>query len=60
MWHGSMTKELENLYDQYYKMFGVEPDGYQEVDYGQEEYSDYVKDIKTAIENNTELPDIYE
>lgn len=55
-----MTKELENLYDQYYKMFGVEPDGYQEVDYGQEEYSDYVKDIKTAIENNTELPDIYE
>ncbi|UMZ01810.1 hypothetical protein H8S51_008955 [Roseburia rectibacter] len=55
-----MTKELENLYDQYYKMFGVEPDGYQEIDYGQGEYSDYVNDIKTAIENNTELPDIYE
>lgn len=49
MWYGKMTNELENLYDQYYKIFGVEPDGYQEVEYGQSEYGDYVSDIKRAL-----------
>ena len=53
-----MTKELENLYEQYYEVFGVEPDGYQEVEYGPREYNDYVNDIKIAISSKKELPDI--
>lgn len=60
MWHGKMTEELEKLYDEYHKVFDCEPDGYQEVDYGQSEYKDYVRDIEKAIRQNKELPDISE
>lgn len=58
MWYGKMTKELEELYDQYYEIFGAEPDGYQEVEYGQQEYDDYVSDIKKALKEKKELPEI--
>lgn len=60
MWHGKMTKELETLYDSYYEIFGVEPDGYMDVDYGQADYDDYVRDIKMAIKKKMELPEVSE
>ena len=58
MWYGKMTSELEQLYDEYYEIFGCEPDGYQEVEYGQSEYQQYMEDIKTAIQKKEELPEI--
>lgn len=58
MWHGDMTEELENLYDKYYEMFGCEPGGYQEVDYGPKNYMTYVNDIKKAIKLKKELPSV--
>lgn len=53
-----MTSELEQLYDGYYKIFDYELGGYQEVEYGQLEYQQYVKDIKKAIQKKEELPEI--
>lgn len=58
MWYGKMTSELEQLYDGYYKIFDYELGGYQEVEYGQLEYQQYVKDIKKAIQKKEELPEI--
>ena len=60
MWYGSMTPELEVLYDQYYDMFQGDPDEYIELEYGQEDYNDYVRDIKKAIELHKELPEVIE
>lgn len=58
MWYGKMTPELEELYDKYYDMFDSVPDEYIELEYGQDEYDDYVKDIKESIKQNKELPDV--
>lgn len=55
-----MTGELEILYDEYYNLFGVDPDGYQEVEYGQTDYNHYVKDIKTSIKEKKKLPNVIE
>lgn len=55
-----MTAELQNLYDEYEKKWGRDPDFYEEVEYGDtdESYSEYVSDIKKALETNVELPDV--
>ncbi len=58
MWYGKMTPELEELYDQYYVMFNGDPDEYIELQYGQNDYDDYVRDIKKAIELKKELPEV--
>ncbi|WP_095176329.1 MULTISPECIES: hypothetical protein [Blautia] len=58
MWYGGMTPELETLYDQYYEMFQGDPDEYIELEYGQQDYEDYVRDIKKAIEQHKELPEV--
>ena len=58
MWYGKMTPTLEKLYDEYYKMWGIEPEGYIELEYGPADYREYVRDIKTAIKLKKELPDV--
>ena len=58
MWYGQMTQELDTLYDEYYDIFGVEPDGYMELEYGKSSYKEYVSDIKKAIKEKKELPKI--
>lgn len=58
MYGEEMTSELEKLYDKYYEKFNVEPDFYDELEYGQNDYKSYVDDIKKSIKLNIELPDI--
>lgn len=53
-----MTQELEVLYDSYYDIFGIDPDGYMELEYGKNSYKDYVSDLKKAIKEKKELPEI--
>lgn len=58
MYTGEMTSELERLYDEYYDLFQIFPFGHEELEYSQMDYEDYVKDIKKAIEERKELPDV--
>ena len=58
MYYGNMTPKLEKLYDEYYEMFNSDPDEYIELEYGANEYKDYVRDIKKALKRRKELPDI--
>ena len=58
MYYGEVTDELETLYAQYYEKFGVEPCGYEELEYGNSSYKDFVKDIRAAIKLNMELPSL--
>ncbi len=59
MWYGYMTHELEKLYDKYYNMFKSDPDEYIELEYGEDDYDDYVRDIKKSLELKKELPELY-
>lgn len=54
-----MTHELEKLYDKYYNMFKSDPDEYIELEYGEDDYDDYVRDIKKSLELKKELPELY-
>lgn len=58
MYCGKMTAELEFLYQEYEKRFGVEPDYYEEVDYGND-YEGYVDDIRSSLESGIQLPGLY-
>ena len=59
MYHGKMTEELKELYEEYTKIFGHDPDGYECFDYGEKHYKQYVRDIKVAIQTGKEIPDLY-
>ena len=54
-----MTKELEPLYEEYIKMFGGDPSGYENANYGDINYNQYVTDIKRSLELGVELPELY-
>lgn len=56
MYYGKMTDQLKKLYEKYEAIFGCTPDCYIELEYGQNDYSDYVRDIKKAIKKRKELP----
>lgn len=58
MWHGKDTEELKKLNEEYYTIFGVYPFSHMEIEYGADEYEEYIHDIKEAIRENKELPDI--
>ena len=59
MYYGKMTKELEELYLEYEKIWRHDPSGYEDAEYDEDEYDEYVADIKKALELGVELPDLY-
>lgn len=58
MWYGNDTEELKKLNEEYYSLFGAYPFGCMELEYGEDDYEEYVRDIKKAIQLKMELPDI--
>jgi len=59
MYYGRMTKELDELYLKYSDIWECTPDFYENAEYGEDEYDEYVEDIKKALEMGVELPNIY-
>ena len=53
-----MTNELTDLYNQYFDKFNRDPGGYQELDYGPEDYNDFIRDIKKSLKSGKELPEV--
>lgn len=60
MWYGKDTEELKKLNNEYREMFGRYPFGHMELEYGADEYEEYVCDIKKALRQGKELPEIIE
>ena len=60
MWYGKDTEELKKLNNEYREMFGLYPFGHMELEYGADEYEEYVRDIKKALRQGKELPEIIE
>lgn len=58
MWYGKDTEELKKLNEEYYSVFGGYPWGYMEIEYGADEYEEYVRDIREAIRQGKELPEV--
>ncbi len=58
MWYGKNTEELEQLNKEYRAMFGGYPWGYMELEYGDEDYEEYVHDIREALKQGKELPEV--
>ena len=54
-----MTAELESLYEEYYNQFGYEPDGVEQLEYTENNYDQYVSDIKKALDLHIHLADLY-
>lgn len=60
MWYGKDTQELVELNKEYHKIFGIYPYGHMELEYGQDDYSEYVRDIKKALKIGKPLTDFVE
>ena len=60
MWYGKDTKELLELNKKYRELFGVYPYAHMELEYGADEYEEYVNDIKKAIRIGKPLVDFVE
>lgn len=60
MWHGKDTDELNRLNEEYYDLFKVYPFSHMEIEYGEEEYIEYISDIKKAIRIKKPLTDFVE
>lgn len=61
MWNGEWTEELNELFRQYRKEFGLgDPDEYDEICYDAMTYEEFVAYIRLALERRQELPDVVE
>lgn len=49
MWNGRWSKELDVLYDQYYILFGIEPDCGMDFNFDDISYSEYVRRLRRSI-----------
>ena len=54
-WKGEWTEELEDLFRQYKKEFGVYPDGYVCMGYDNTSYEEFVAEIKECLKLHIEL-----
>ncbi len=59
MYYGKTTKKLEQLYAEYNKIWGCDPDCYEELEYGENAYKEFMKDIRKALKMRVKLTDIY-
>ncbi len=59
MYSGKMTEELKVLYEEYKKMFGYEPDGAEQLEYTDDNYDQYVSDIKQSLKSHKHIADLY-
>lgn len=60
MYYGKTTPELEKLNNEYMEKFGGPPYGHMELEYGADEYDEYVQDIKKALRIGKPLTDFVE
>lgn len=60
MYYGKTTPELEKLNKKYRDMFGVYPYGHMELEYGEDDYDEYIRDIKNALKTGKQLTDFVE
>lgn len=59
MYKGRMTEELSKLYDEYYEMFGCDPDFYENTYFDNNNYEEYVTMIKKSLKTGKELGSFY-
>lgn len=59
MWYGKDTPELLELKEQYEQITGYRADGEIDVEYAQDSYDVYVRDLKICIEKKITLGDLY-
>jgi len=51
MYYGKTTKKLEQLYAEYNKIWGCDPDCYEELEYGENAYKEFMKFIRLLTMN---------
>ncbi len=58
MWEGNIDEKLQRLYDQYYELFGIEPDGHMEICYDGLLYEEYVAYIEECLEKKIDMVEV--
>lgn len=56
MWNGKVTEELISAAKRYGKMFGMSPECYENVDYDEFSYDEFLALINLSIDKETEMP----
>lgn len=51
MYYGKTTKKLEQLYAEYNKIWGCDPDCYEELEYGENAYKEFYERHQKSFEN---------
>jgi hypothetical protein len=59
MYYGEMTEEQTVLYREYEVEFGYSPDGVEQLEYTNENYDQYVSDIKRSLKLHMHIVDLY-
>lgn len=54
-WDGEIDSKMEELYNQYDDIFGIFPDGYFDIYYGDLSYETFYKAIEKAIKKKKEV-----
>lgn len=57
MYRGKQTKELDNLKATYERMFGYDPDGEIELEFG-DDYEDYYSTLKKCVDQTKDIFEI--
>lgn len=60
MWKGKFDGKLNALFDEYEKMFGCDPDTYEEIAYYAMSYDEFSEYIKECIKKGIEIDEIVE
>lgn len=55
MFYGENTPELEQARKEYQKIFGYDPNGDMEIEFGQDEYKSYISTLKKCIDTKKDI-----
>lgn len=59
MYFGFLSDELKKAKDEYREMFGYDPDGEIEVEYGND-HDEYLRDINLCLKTKKHIADLYD
>ncbi|MEF9840263.1 MAG: hypothetical protein RR791_04850 [Lachnospiraceae bacterium] len=55
MYNGKVTQELKILCTKYEDVFGYDPNGDMEIEFGESEYDEYIWALKKAIDTKKDI-----
>lgn len=58
MYYGKLTAELNEVRYKYEEMFGYDPNGEEDIEYGEDEHDEYLNLLKTCVNKKQDMFEI--